>query len=104
MRQLVWGMIVVTVLATGCVLSQKMATATYSGSWEQATLTHDEYGAELTVVRQNDEVWIIEAKTYCIWTRNYVGRQVWLLWGPVECLVKNDNGEVCEFWTKERVR
>jgi len=76
----------------------------YPSRWEQATLTEDEFGFEIIVIRQNDEQWSLEAKTACFWTRQLIGRSVWLKWGPVECYLMNDAGQICEFWTKERIQ
>lgn len=110
MKRLLWGFAVITSLTLGCVISnttkQDQSTADqqgYPGKWEEAVLTSDEFGWHLIVVRQNDEKWALESKTTCFWTRNYIGRSVWFKWGPVISLMMNDNGEVCEFYTKERL-
>jgi hypothetical protein len=75
----------------------------YPSRWEEATLIQDEFGFELIVVRQNDERWKLQSKTTCFWARQLVGKTVWLKWGPVESLLMNDRGEICEFWTGERI-
>jgi len=100
MKQFMWGLVGVAIMFCGCGIGKQMI---YSGSgdrWERATLLQDEFGSQLKIVRQNEEAWLIEAKTYCFWTMSYVGREVWFQWGPVECKVKSDDGEICEFWTK----
>lgn len=113
MRKAFWGMLlmmmlVVTFAATGCVITQpavdgETGNTGYPGIWEEATLITDEFGSELIVVRENQEKWVLVAKTYCFWTRNYVGRTVLLKWGPVESLLMNEAGESCEFWTRKRL-
>ena len=76
----------------------------YPARWEQAVLTQDDFGSELKVVRENDEVWVIVAKTNCFWTRQYVGKSIWLKWGPIESKLMNDEGEICDFWTRKRLQ
>ncbi len=76
----------------------------YQGRWEQAVLTEDDYGTELRVVRENEEVWVLVSKTNCFWTRQYVGRSIWLKWGPIESKLMNDEGETCDFWTRKRLQ
>ncbi|MBD3285787.1 hypothetical protein GF359_04935 [candidate division WOR-3 bacterium] len=100
MKQYMWGILGVVFLLSGCGLNKKMFAGDSTGQWERATLIQDQFGSQLKIVRQNNEVWLIEAKTYCFWTKRYVNAEIWFLWGPVECKVKNDAGEVCEFWTK----
>jgi hypothetical protein len=75
----------------------------YPAKWEEVNLIEDEFGFELIVVRQNDERWKLQSKTTCFWARQLVGKTVWLKWGPVESLLMNDKGEICEFWTGERI-
>ncbi|MBN2378968.1 hypothetical protein JXM67_04110 [candidate division WOR-3 bacterium] len=104
MKKIMWGILGVMLLVNGCALSSNVVTGTASSDWEQATLLRDYFGSGLVVVRQNDEVWRIESKSQCFWTSNYIGRQVWLQWGPVECVLKSESGSICEFWTKERVQ
>jgi len=106
MKRLLWGAVAAVSLAVGCVVTtttQGESDQNYPGRWEQAVLTSDELGVELMVVRENSEVWVLKAKTDCFWARNYVGKSVWLKWGPVVSLLMNDNGEICEFFTRERV-
>jgi len=88
----------------GCILTRNIPANTGEPNWESATLLHDEYGSALIIERGNGEKWVVAAKTFCSWTMQYVGREVWLAWGPVQCSVKNDLGDVCEFWVKERVQ
>jgi len=102
--------IVVVFIAAGCMATTKTqqpdqndVQTGYPGKWEQATLTEDEFGFKLIVVRQNDEKWVLESKTTCFWTRQLVDRTVWLRWGPVESFLMNDQGQICEFWTGERM-
>jgi hypothetical protein len=100
------------VLLTGCVSTTSTVKdekksenkSGYPGRWEQAVLTQDDFGSELWVVRENEEVWVIASKTNCFWARQYVGRYVWFRWGPVESQLMSDNGDICEFWTKKRIQ
>jgi hypothetical protein len=91
-------------VSAACVATSQAVSSggTYQSSWEEATLLSDEFGSQLMVERQNGEVWLIKAKTYCFWTRQYVGKTVMFKWGPVECVIMNDSGQECEFWTQQR--
>lgn len=75
----------------------------YPGKWEEAVLTTDELGIKLIVIRPNEQMWELRAKTDCFWSRQYLGRTVWFKWGPVESLLMNEQGDTCEFWTKKRI-
>ncbi|TET23646.1 MAG: hypothetical protein E3J71_01595, partial [Candidatus Stahlbacteria bacterium] len=78
MKKLSWlcGASVLVFIAAGCVATTKTqqpdqddVQTGYPGKWEEATLTQDEFGFKLIVVRQNDEKWVLESKTTCFWTR-----------------------------------
>lgn len=96
--------LIVVAISVNCVVGTKEnGQPDYPEKWEQAILETDEFGAELIVVRENGETWRLESKTFCFWARNYVGRSIWLKWGPVQSMIMNDNGETCEMWTQERL-
>lgn len=95
------------ILATSCALAKGTqdgnSTKGYPARWEEVELTTDEFGVKLIVIRPNEQMWELKAKTDCFWSRQYVGRTVWLKWGPVESVLMNDQGDTCVFWTMRRV-
>jgi hypothetical protein len=102
---------VFAVFFAGCVSTgttkdgeSSSAKGGYQGRWEQAVLSQDDFGSELRVIRENEEIWVLVAKTNCFWARQYVGRSVWLKWGPIESKIMNDEGETCDFWTRKRIQ
>lgn len=107
----IFVMSVISLLLAGCVTTETTKDGQsssneggYPGRWEQAVLSQDDFGSELKVIRENEEVWVLVAKTNCFWTRQYVDKSVWLKWGPIESKLMNDEGETCDFWTRKRVQ
>lgn len=75
-----------------------------SSDWETVTITADvDNGDAVIVRRRNGEEWLLEAKTWCSWSWRYEGRNVLLKFGYVSSTLVNDDGDSCDFWTKDQV-
>lgn len=72
-----------------------------TGGLEEAFVVKDFNGRKVLVQRASGEKWILEAKTWCIWSWRYEGRKVLLKFGYVSSKLINEDGDVCEFWTRE---
>ena len=74
------------------------------GGLEQARIIKDFNGMRVIIERANGEQWLLEAKIWCNWSWLYERRRILLKFDYVVSKLINDNGDVCEFWTKEQIR
>ncbi|MGB9592405.1 MAG: 4-fold beta flower protein [Candidatus Kryptoniota bacterium] len=75
------------------------------GEAEPAMLLKDiNNGDKIIILRlNNEEAWLLEAKTWCRWSWKYEGEKIWIIFGHSKTTVINEDGDVCEFWTEKEI-
>lgn len=77
----------------------------FSADVETVILIKSMNDEKFIVKRGNGELWLLEAKTYCMWTWLKEGMPILAVFGYVTTtLVNPDNGDTCECWTEKQLR
>lgn len=76
------------------------------GEAESAILIEDiNNGDKIIIYRlNNQEIWLLEAKTWCSWAWKYEDRKIWIKFGYINTTVMNEDGDLCEFWTEKEIK
>jgi hypothetical protein len=102
-QKVTWNSATNTVSISAATVSPVLPIAP-SSEWETVTITADvDNGDAVIVRRRNGDEWLLEAKTWCSWSWRYEGRNVLLKFGYVSSILVNDDGDSCDFWTKDEV-
>ncbi|MFW6026460.1 MAG: 4-fold beta flower protein [Candidatus Woesearchaeota archaeon] len=60
-------------------------------------------GDQIIILRTNGEAWLLDAITWCNWAWKYEGSQVWINFGSLKTEIMNNDGQLTEFWTKNKI-